>query len=331
MDGLSPVVGSLIADGVVVRASSYHKVKDTDLSGDTSQIGKARERLQTYKPGDTFTLRKEYVPTIASSGNSRLTEIRKSSAAVSHGDFLKFINHSYLQFSTNVLHNEFCANGLDVMSGDGHAIFKVYGDNAMLNQAADEGVAYSGETSQRSFRAIKALATQPPMNLDPSLSLTAVSRHASRSRWCSTVQHSAWRTGTRKAASSTAIARASFFPGIASTWNAKSTVVGSGGTVGGVVSKDVGAPRRRHVLEALSRRRLFQALFLDLLDGVRGCHMKPDDRGDGGQVHLGDRDIGVEQVAYLTLRQASPSTSMLVLNRNSPSEKSSSKLPRRRP
>ena len=240
MDGLSPVVGSLIADGVVVRASSYHKVKDTDLSGDTSQIGKARERFQTYKPGDTFTLRKEYVPTIASSGQQSPDGNQKKLAAVSHGDFLKFINHSYLQFSTNVLHNEFCANGLDVMSGDGHAIFKVYGDNAMLNQAADEGVAYSGETSQRSFRAIKALATQPPMNLDPSLSLTAIAARFPKSVLFdgTALSLADWH---KEGGVLHGYCEGKLFPGIASTWNAKSTVVGSGGTVGGVVSKDVGA------------------------------------------------------------------------------------------
>ena len=43
-------------------------------------------------------------------------------------DYQTFLNHGYLQLSSNVLHDHFCANGLDVATQAGDTPFKIYGD-----------------------------------------------------------------------------------------------------------------------------------------------------------------------------------------------------------
>jgi len=88
----------------------------------------------------TFKLRKEYVPRDmarfrtaqqqTAAGDDR--EYQKMAAAVTHQDFFEFLNHKYLQKSTNALHDKFCRKGLDVQTGAGQQAFRVYGDDKMF-------------------------------------------------------------------------------------------------------------------------------------------------------------------------------------------------------
>ncbi|NUR77910.1 MAG: hypothetical protein HOQ28_16690 [Thermoleophilia bacterium] len=114
--------------------------------------------------GMTFRLRKEYVPRDARRFRQQLrktaagddTGYQKMAAAVTHQDFFEFLNHKYLQKSTNALHNKFCENGLAVMTGDGH-VFRVYGDENMLKANSAAGVKHSSETAHMSRDAILSL------------------------------------------------------------------------------------------------------------------------------------------------------------------------------
>ncbi len=242
MKGLSPDLQALIADGVVVRVSSYKRFrKDTDLSGDTTQIGKAQERETDYQEGDTFALRREYIPTRGKQPSEDENERTTQLESVTHRDFLKFINHSYLQFSTNVLHNEFCASGLGVKSGDGTDVMRVYGDNALLNQGAAEGVAYAAETSRRSFQSIKDLASKPEASLGADLTMGNIDKRLPKSVEPPEGGLLTLADWHKQGGVLQGYCDSKLFPKIASAWNAKSSLVGAGGTVGKVVSKDEGA------------------------------------------------------------------------------------------
>jgi hypothetical protein len=113
----------------------------------------------------TFKLRKEYVPRDmarfrtakqqTAAGDDR--EYQKMAAAVTHQDFFEFLNHKYLQKSTNALHDKFCRKGLDVQTGDGQHAFRVYGDDKMFKSNSADGVKHSGETAHMSRDAILSI------------------------------------------------------------------------------------------------------------------------------------------------------------------------------
>ena len=79
---------------------------------------------------------------------------QKGFAALTYNDYLEFIQSSFLQKSTNALHDTFCKNGLTVYDRHSTEIGRVYGDDSMMNSGSSMGVAHSGETSQMSRDAI---------------------------------------------------------------------------------------------------------------------------------------------------------------------------------
>jgi hypothetical protein len=70
--------------------------------------------------------------------------------SVTYGDYFQFMNSGFIQKATNALHDVFCKNGMDVLSGDGAQVFKVYGDDAMFNAASAKGVEHSAQTANMS-------------------------------------------------------------------------------------------------------------------------------------------------------------------------------------
>src|SRR3954452_5011783 len=88
-----------------------------------------------------FSLRQDYVPRDAKwfkmvqgstkAGND--ASYQKMAAAVTYQDYFAFMNASYLQKSTNALHDVFCKKGLDVSSAEGDEDFNVYGDDSMFS------------------------------------------------------------------------------------------------------------------------------------------------------------------------------------------------------
>lgn len=79
--------------------------------------------------------------------------------AVTYGDYHTFLNHGYLQLSTNALHDYFCKNGLWVDTEGGRPGYKIYGDNNMLQAESARMVKWSGQTSRMSRNSIIELAT----------------------------------------------------------------------------------------------------------------------------------------------------------------------------
>jgi hypothetical protein len=109
-----------------------------------------------------FMLRSEYIPrdlehfkaAQVASQEGDDTQYQRMAAAVTYGDYFEFMNSSFLQKSTNALHDTFCSGGLNVLSGDGRQVFKVYGDDAMFNEGSAAGVKDSATTANMSRDAI---------------------------------------------------------------------------------------------------------------------------------------------------------------------------------
>ncbi len=108
-----------------------------------------------------FKLRAELIPRSA----ARVTgvapaDFQKMAKAGTHKDYTTFLNNSYLQLATNVLHDDFCQNGLTVSDAAGTYQFVIYGDNAMLQTDSAVGVKWSAETSRMSRDSVyETLAT----------------------------------------------------------------------------------------------------------------------------------------------------------------------------
>jgi len=83
---------------------------------------------------------------------------QQSAKQAGHDDFHTFLNHGYLQLSTNVLHDYFCMNGLWVHSDEGSLGYKIYGDNSMLQKESRVGVVKSAQTSNMSRDSIYQIA-----------------------------------------------------------------------------------------------------------------------------------------------------------------------------
>jgi len=81
----------------------------------------------------------------------------RMTAAVTYADYHEFLNNAYLQASTNVLHDKFCLEGLDVTTAANQPVFKVYGDDSMLQKGSAHGVGESARTAEMSRNRIRDL------------------------------------------------------------------------------------------------------------------------------------------------------------------------------
>jgi hypothetical protein len=144
-------INALFRDGIV---------RKDDYSTDDRVPG----YRHTLEASTKLTLRDEYVP----SGLTKLASITAGPGAaaaysdmalgVAYNDYLEFMNSSFLQKSTNFIHNEFCENGLEVSTGAHDPVFTVYGDDNMFNANAGEGLMHSGETAHMSRNSIVQIA-----------------------------------------------------------------------------------------------------------------------------------------------------------------------------
>lgn len=148
---VDPILRQLHADGII-RLASY-SVSD-------------RKKTLTFKKDTKFTLRKDYIPKTREKMR-KVTDSQTGAAAtedfalgVAYQDYLRFMNSSFIQKATNFVHNEFCVKGLDVTDKQGGAVFKIYGDNRMLDSQSSKGLQHSGETAAMSRKAILDIVSQ---------------------------------------------------------------------------------------------------------------------------------------------------------------------------
>jgi hypothetical protein len=112
-----------------------------------------------------FRLRKDYVPHDMKAFRAQQKKsaagddagYQDKAAAITYQDFFQFLNHGYVQKSTNALHDKFCKKGLDIVTGDGQHAFRVYGDDSMFRSNSADGVKHSGETAHMSRDAVLSI------------------------------------------------------------------------------------------------------------------------------------------------------------------------------
>lgn len=151
---LKRVLTRLHADGVI----HYESYDGSDMVKGVAKIG-THNLLGVAK---NFELRAEWIPKdLEKFQRTRREGVRGITAnyermakTVSKGDYSSFLNNSYVQIATNVLHDDFCKKGLTVSSLGGDDSFKIYGDNAMLQAGSAKGVVWSGQTARMSRDAV---------------------------------------------------------------------------------------------------------------------------------------------------------------------------------
>ena len=66
----------------------------------------------------------------------------------------EFMSNAYIQGATKYFHDKYCKEGLEVITGAGDSIGRIYGDAKMLSAGGQKGVEYAAKTSQMSREAI---------------------------------------------------------------------------------------------------------------------------------------------------------------------------------
>ncbi len=149
---LETALQGLIDDGVVY----YDNYGTGDRQKGSKAIG-----LSSFFGAKNLWLKKEYVPKKRTDFSQMPDqEYDDKAEAVTYGDYHTFLNHGYLQLSSNCLHDYFCKNGLWVSTDSGVLGYKIYGDNNMLQTESAKMVKWSGETSHMSRDSILDLANQ---------------------------------------------------------------------------------------------------------------------------------------------------------------------------
>jgi hypothetical protein len=156
---LQRAMESLIEDNIIYMSSGNRY--------DYAKLARG-EDVEFFKDDSKFELRKEYVVSMIGGGNFNkaasdaekgdMGAYEKMTKATIYKDYVNFMKDGFLQKSTNALHDYFCKKGLYVQGADGHTVFKIYGDNAMLNKESSKGVKESAQTSRKSRDSIMQIA-----------------------------------------------------------------------------------------------------------------------------------------------------------------------------
>lgn len=167
-----------LLDANIIYRTKTSSAKDARAET-TEQIGSRLDNGATDQMvAGSFTLRKEYVISMtgeasnrfdASTGNAKTRDetpqdsdqvYDRMSQAVAYKEFTTFLKDSYLQKSTNAAHDYFCKEGLQVSSHEGSAVFKIYGDDNMMNKESEVGLKQSATTANMSRDAVFNMANE---------------------------------------------------------------------------------------------------------------------------------------------------------------------------
>ncbi len=148
---LGTAVKSLVDDNIIYMSSGNRQTMAKSQSGDTTGM---------FDNASKFELRKEYIPSVIGGGNFKLAaadakqgnmaRFNKMAKATVYKDYVKFMRDSFLQKSTNALHDHYCLKGLPVYTGANEEIGHVYGDMHMLDINSAHGVEHSATTANMS-------------------------------------------------------------------------------------------------------------------------------------------------------------------------------------
>jgi hypothetical protein len=149
---LRRAISDLFVDHVLFVTSSDRYTEAKIHGGAKGELG----------PEAKIELRKEYIVSItgdnakkfksaaASARKGDMKDYDKMMQATVYKDYVMFMRDSFLQKSTNKLHDYFCEKGIDVQNADGTGVMHIYGDSHMLDKGAGKGVKESAETSNLS-------------------------------------------------------------------------------------------------------------------------------------------------------------------------------------
>ena len=148
---LQTALKALIDAGVIY----YEHYSQKDRAKGAESIG-----LENKAYNKDLCIKREYIPQASKAAefrqaksdalNGDASAYQKMAKAVTYADYHRFLNHGYLQLASNVLHDHFCANGLDVATAANDTPARIYGDNAMLGRESSKMVKYSATTSHMS-------------------------------------------------------------------------------------------------------------------------------------------------------------------------------------
>lgn len=82
-----------------------------------------------------------------------------------------FMSNAYIQGATKYFHDKYCREGLEVITGTGEAIGRIYGDAKMVSAGGQKGVEYSAKTSQMSREAIFNIVNGTPEQAESTLNI----------------------------------------------------------------------------------------------------------------------------------------------------------------
>lgn len=142
------VLTRLHADTVI----HYENYSSSDMEQGVGKIGVGSWIRKNFQLRDEFVPkdRKSFSTALSNASKGDTSTYERMATVTMKGDYSTFLNNSYLQLATNVLHDDFCKNGLIVRPEVGSESFKVYGDNAMLQAGSAEGVVWSSKTARAS-------------------------------------------------------------------------------------------------------------------------------------------------------------------------------------
>jgi hypothetical protein len=165
-DEVGPAIRQLLNDNIL------YKVEGVANLGESRPAAGSRLLYRDSTSDGSFTLRKEWVvsrgaqekkfdaaTTPLAIGGTGGQDYQRMGKAAIYRDYVRFMQDAYLQKATNALHDEFCKSGLWVASAVGEPLFKIYGDNAMLNAESAAGVQHSAVTANMSRDSVLGMAT----------------------------------------------------------------------------------------------------------------------------------------------------------------------------
>jgi hypothetical protein len=156
----------MVVDGVAKTAGTRREGATLKYFGGT--VHPVYELTGDYLPKNAAAFRKQAWQ-MGRGGLKANADYRQAAVKATYKKYFTFMNHKTLQLSTNVLHDHFCKEGLDVQTRGGYASpFRIYGDDAMLQKESSKGLLHSATTANMSRDAIYALlrGEEPAVSLE---------------------------------------------------------------------------------------------------------------------------------------------------------------------
>jgi hypothetical protein len=163
-------------DSVKGKPAEAKKLLDALVQQDFAELDTERSGFLWQKKTIVYDLKQVHIDALKKKGGAYTAQVaQKMMVSGQPRDFAKeaqefnlaaynlFLSNAYVQGSTKFFHDMYCKAGLEVKTGEGASIGRIYGDANMLHAGAQVGVLYSAETSQWSREAIFNILSGQPM------------------------------------------------------------------------------------------------------------------------------------------------------------------------